>query len=222
MHDEAVPQPGRPESLASLLGGGRGALDATLPVVAFAAAWLLSGRSVVWGGAAAVAVAGIVAWWRLRTGARPRAVLIGALAVCASALVALYTGQGRDFFLIQIFSNLASAIVWALSIVLRWPLLGVVVGTVLGQKTRWRRDPALLRAYSRASWIWVAQYVFRLAVFIPLWQADEVIGLTAARVALSWPLIAVCLAVSWWVLRRSLPTDHPGLRHPVPEPTPAT
>ena len=222
MHDEAVPQPGRPESLASLLGGGRGALDATLPVVAFAAAWLLTGRSVVWGGAAAVVVAGIVAWWRLRTGARPRAVLIGALAVCASALVALYTGQGRDFFLIQIFSNLASAIVWALSIVLRWPLLGVVVGTVLGQKTRWRRDPALLRAYSRASWIWVAQYVFRLAVFIPLWQADEVIGLTAARVALSWPLIAVCLAVSWWVLRRSLPTDHPGLRHPVPEPTPAT
>jgi hypothetical protein len=73
VHDEAVPQPGRPESLASLLGGGRGALDATLPVVAFAAAWLLTGRSVVWGGAAAVVVAGIVAWWRLRTGARPRA-----------------------------------------------------------------------------------------------------------------------------------------------------
>jgi hypothetical protein len=38
--------------------------------------------------------------------------------------------------------------------------------------------------------------------------------LILARVLLSWPLVAVCLAASWWVLRRSLPPDHPGLRHP--------
>jgi hypothetical protein len=122
--------------------------------------------------------------------------------------------SGGGLFLIQIFSNAASALAWAVSIVLRWPLLGVVVGTVLGQKTRWRRDPALLRAYSRASWIWVGQYLTRLAVFIPLWAAGMVTALGVARVSLTWPLIAACLAVSWWVLRRSLPEGHPGLRHP--------
>jgi hypothetical protein len=41
-----------------------------------------------------------------------------------------------------------------------------------------------------------------------------VVALAVARVALSWPLVAVCLAVSWWLLRRSLPADHPGLRRP--------
>jgi hypothetical protein len=114
-------------------------------------------------------------------------------------------------------------VAWAASIVLRWPLLGVVVGTVLGQRTRWRADPALLRAYGRASWVWVGQYLLRLAVFVPLWAAGWVAALGAARVALSWPLVASCIGVSWWVLRRALPPGHPGLRHPVPRPsTPAS
>ena len=203
------------ETLASLLGGGRGALDATLPVVGFVGGWLI-GRSVLWGALTAVVVAAGVAGWRLRRGTRPRAVLIGLLAVIASALVAVYTGRAEDFFLIQIFTNAASAVAWALSIVLRWPLLGVVVGTALGQKTRWRRDPALLRAYSRASWVWVGQYVTRLVVLIPLWTAGLVTALAATRIALSYPLIVACLAVSWWVLQRTLPSGHPGLRHPVP------
>jgi hypothetical protein len=90
-----------------------------------------------------------------------------------------------------------------------------VVGAVLGQKTRWRRDPALLRAYGRGSWVWVLQYVVRLAVFLPLYAAGQVVALGVARVALTWPLVAACLAVSWWVIRRNLPADHPGLRHPV-------
>lgn len=209
------PENTQQESLAQLLGGARGAIDATLPVVAYVLGWYLFGRSIPAGGLAALIVAGLVAGWRLSRGARPRAVLIGALAVCASVLIALYTGRAQDFFLIQVFSNAASALAWAVSIVLRWPLLGVVVGTVLGQKTRWRRDPGLLRAYGRASWVWVGQYLTRLTVFLPLWAAGHVAALGIARVALSWPLIAACLAVSWIVLRRSLPTGHPGLRHPV-------
>jgi hypothetical protein len=92
----------------------------------------------------------------------------------------------------------------------------VVVGIALGQKTRWRRDPALVRAYSWGSVVWVLQYVVRVAVFLPLYAADKVIALTAARVVLTWPLVAACVAVSWWVVRRALPPDHPGLRNPVP------
>ena len=203
------------ESLAALLGGGRAALDGTVPVLAFTAGWLLTDHSLLWGSAAAVVVAGLVAAWRLRSGRRPRAVLIGILAVCASAAIAVYTGRPEDFFLLQIISNVASAVAWALSIALRWPLLGLVVGGVLGQKTRWRRDPALLQAYSRASWVWVGQYVIRVAAFVPLWNGGQVAGLTGARIVLSWPLVAASLAVSWWVLRRALPPAHPGFRHPV-------
>ncbi len=208
------------ESLASLLGGRRGAVDASLPALGFAAGWLLAGwlapasSAVAVGCAGALAVALGVAFVRTRTGAKPRAVLIGLAGVAIAALVALRTGRAVDFFLIQVVSNAASALAWASSIVVRWPLLGLVVGAVLGQRFRWRRDPALLRAYMRASWVWVGQYLVRLAVFVPLYLSDQVVALAAARVALSWPLIAACLAFSWWVLRRALPPGHPRLRHP--------
>ncbi|GGQ50229.1 DUF3159 domain-containing protein [Couchioplanes azureus] len=212
-----------PESLAEVLGGRRAALDATVPPVVFVAGWLAGGRSVWVGAAAALVAALAVAGVRLRHGDRPRAVLVGLLGVCVAALVALRTGRAEDFFLLQIVSNAASALLWAVSIVIRWPLLGLVVGAVLGQKTRWRRDPDLLRAYGRGSWIWVLQYVVRLAVFVPLWAAHAVVALGVARAVLTWPLVAACLAVSWWVIRRSLPRDHPGLRHPrTGVPVPAT
>ncbi|NEE04274.1 DUF3159 domain-containing protein [Phytoactinopolyspora halotolerans] len=202
------------ESLVMLLGGRTGAIDATVPPVVFVAVWLASGESVPAGVVGALIAAAAVAGWRLRRGTPPRAALVGVLSVAVAALIVLRTGRAADFFLVQLASNAASALAWAVSIAVRWPLLGVVVGTVLGQRTRWRRDPALLRAYSRGSWVWVLQYVIRVAVFAPLWMADQALALGGARVALSWPLVAACLAVSWWVVRRSLPPDHPGLRHP--------
>lgn len=208
----------RQESLASLLGGRGGAVDASLPPVAFVAGWLLSGYSIGAGAVAAVLCGVVIGVVRFIRGQKPRAVVFSVLAVVAAALVALYTGRAEDFFLIQLLSNMASSLAWAGSIAVRWPLLGVVVGTLLGQKTRWRRDPDLLRAYSVASWPWVAQYALRVAVFTPLWLDAQVYWLATLRVGLSWPLQVVCILVSGWMLRRALPSDHPGFRHPrVPE-----
>lgn len=208
------------ESLTELLGGRRGALDAAVAPVVFVAGWLLTNRSVGWASALALAAAVVVAVLRWRQGARPYAVLVGLLGVAVSAYVALRTGRAADFFLVQLASNAMSALVWLVSMAIRWPLLGVVAGGVLGQRTRWRRDPGLLRAYTVASWAWVGQYLVRVAVFGALYWASftwtwAVVGLGAARVVLSWPLVAASLAVSWWLLRRSLPAGHPGIRHPL-------
>lgn len=195
-----------------MLGGRGAALDATGPAVAFVVGWLASGRSLGWGTGAALVTGIVVAGLRWHRGDRPLAALLGLLGVCLAALIALYTGRAADFFLLQLLSNVVSALVWALSVLVRWPLLGVIVGGVLRQRTAWRRDPDLLRAYSVASWVWVGQYLIRIAVFTPLWALDAVVGLGVARVLLSWPLVAACVAVSGAVLIRVLPTDHPGLR----------
>jgi hypothetical protein len=207
--------------LTRLLGGRGGALDVSVPPLAFAAGWLVAGwagaagtAAVHWASATALVSALAVAGWRLRRGDRPRAVLIGLLGVAVAVLVVLRTGRAVDFFLIQIVTNAASALAWMVSIAIRWPLLGVVVGVLLGQRTRWRRDPHLVRGYSRASWIWVAQYLVRLAVFIPLYAADQVVALGVARALLTWPLVVSCVALSWPAIRSALPADHPGLRHP--------
>jgi hypothetical protein len=217
-------------NLAEVLGGRGGAVDATVPVIAFVAVFTLADAvawpsPVLWAGGAAVLAAAVIAVVRLAGGKRPRSVLFGLLGVAVAALVALYTGRAVDFFLVQIVTNTASALAWAVSILIRWPLLGVVVGTALGQGTRWRRDPDLVRGYQRASWLWVGQYLVRLAVFLPLYAADAVMALGIARTVLTWPLVALCVALSWPVLRSALPAGHLGLLHPVepeaPRPPPA-
>jgi Protein of unknown function (DUF3159) len=211
-------------SLTDVLGGRTGALDAGIPAVAFVTAWAVAGvvapsgdgsstAGVLWGAGAAFAAGVVLAGVRLARGRRPAGVALGLLGVVVAALVVLYTGRAADFFLLQIASNAASALAWVASIAVRWPLLGVVVGLALGQKTRWRADPDLLRGYSRASWVWVAQYLVRLAVFIPLYRADQVVALGIAR-ALTWVPVLVCVALSWPAMRTALPDGHPGIRYP--------
>ena len=201
--------------LKELLGGRRGAVDASIPPAVFVVAWLVSGRSIGWAAAAAITAGVAVGIWRLARGRRVTASVASVAAVSLAALVAVRTGRAEDFFLIQLLLNVASALAWTLSILIRWPLLGVVVGVALGQKTRWRRDPDLVRAYGNASWVWVlGQYLLRVLVFGLLWWSGWVVALGVARVVLSWPLVAATVAVSAVVLRKSLPEGHPGLRHP--------
>jgi hypothetical protein len=186
------------DSLRQLLGGRRGALDASLPPLAFVIGWLVSDQSIAWGAGVAVAVGVVVGAVRLAKGHRVTAVVASVATVAAGALIALYTGRAQDFFLIQLLANIASALAWAVSILIRWPLLGLVAGVLLGQKTRWHRDPDLVRAYGRASWVWVfLQYTVRVLVYGILWLTGSVVALGVARVALSWPLVV-----------------HPGFRHP--------
>jgi hypothetical protein len=210
--------PGRPDAsaptLTEVLGGRTGMVDAAGPAMAFVLGWTFGEPNGLWWGAGtALAVGLLLGAYRLAKGKRPAAVLLGLLGVVVAALVALHTGRAADFFLLQIASNAASALAWAVSIVLRWPLLGVVVGLALGQRFRWRRDPDLARGYRRASWLWVGQYLLRLAVFVPLYRADQVVALGIAR-AFTWVPVVICVLASWPLVRSALPADHPGIRHP--------
>ena len=203
-----------------LASSGRGLLDAAAPSVAFVVVWL-AGSAFGWpepillGGLASVLLALVLAVVRWRGGERPRAVAVGLLLAVGATLIALYTGRAQDFFLPRIVANAGSLAAWLVSIAVRWPLLGLVVGTALGKPKTWRQDPDLVRGYCRASWLWAAQYVARLVVFLALWATDQVVALGIAQIVLTWPLVAVCVLGSWPLVRSALPPGHPGPRHPV-------
>ena len=129
-----------------LASSGRGLLDAAAPSVAFVVVWL-AGTAFGWpepillGGLASVLLALVLAVVRWRGGERPRAAAVGLLLAVGATLIALYTGRAEDFFLPRIVANAGSLAAWLVSIAIRWPLLGLVVGTALGKPKAWRAGP---------------------------------------------------------------------------------
>ena len=68
----------------------------------------------------------------------------------------------------------------------------------------WRKDPRLVRIYSRASWIWVGLFVLRLAVQLPLYLAGNLVALGVAKTAMGFPIFAVAVWLSYLVLRKDI------------------
>ncbi len=94
-------------------------------------------------------------------------VVAGFFGVAISAFVATRTGRAENYFLIGILINVGYMLVYAVSCLVRWPLLGLIVGYVRGDATGWRDDPRQYRAYATASWIWVAMFGLRLVIQLP-------------------------------------------------------
>ena len=85
---------------------------------------------------------------------------------------------------------------------MRWPLIGVFIGPLVGEGMEWRKDPRLLRVYTRASWIWVGLFVLRLAVQLPLYLAEDLVALGVAKTAMGFPIFAIAVWLSYLVLRK--------------------
>jgi len=194
-----------------LIGGWQGAIEGMLPPVVFVIVYLLSNLS--WAITITLAVAAILAIVRLARRERPVRVAGALLVVLLGAYVAYYTGSAAAYFWPLVLANALSALAFAFSILIRWPLLGVIVGPIAGTGMRWRRDPDLMRAYSRASWLWVLLNVVRAVAQVPLIQGEELWALAAIR-PVFYLLVILTILGSWAIIKRALPPGHPGIRHP--------
>jgi hypothetical protein len=73
------------------------------------------------------------------------------------------------------------------------------------QLLAWRRDPALVRRYTIATWFWVGLFALRLAVKVPLYFAGDVAWLGTAHLVMGVPLWGLVLWLTWAVVRRPHP-----------------
>jgi hypothetical protein len=106
------------------LGGWRGMLDASLPTVAFIVANSLAGLRVgIW---SALGAALLVFLLRLVRRESVQQAFSGLFAVGIAVAIAAYSGQARDFYVIGIIRNVAIGVVLLGSVVVRWPLVGVI------------------------------------------------------------------------------------------------
>lgn len=183
------------------IGGPLGLAESSIPAALFVAVYTLGGEDTKVAAIVAVAVAVVLTALRLLRGQTPQFALSGLVGIALAGFIVSRTGKAEDFFLPGLLLNLAYGGAYLLSILVRWPLIGVIVALLSQEDTSWRKDPNKVRAYNRASWLWVGLFSLRLAVQLPLYLASALVALGTARVVMGIPLFVLGLWLTWLLIR---------------------
>lgn len=188
-------------SLFEVLGGWRGLIDAVGPNLVFLVVYLAIPHLGVAIGAA-LAVSLVIAVFRVVRHEPLREALAGVLLVVASGLLVGLTGNGTDFFLPELIRTAAVSAILLLSLLVRRPLVGVLLGPVVPGRA-WHNDATLLRAYDWCTALWAAAAVARTAVKLPFYLAGNVLGLGIADIVMGIPLLLATVYLQLRILRRA-------------------
>jgi hypothetical protein len=180
--------------LSQSLGGARGMVEAALPFVGFTVAWVI-GRQLYPALGAALGLAVILGVVRLVQRQSLRYVASAIIPTAIAAFVATRTGRAEDVFLPGILYNGVLAVVSLLTVLIRRPLVGFVIGAAVGDPTGWIKDRGLVKMTSKLTLVLAVPYFTRFIVQLPLFLAGEVVWLGVAKVALGWPLLIAALSV---------------------------
>jgi hypothetical protein len=187
--------------LAKALGGPRGVVEAAIPTIGFTASYIVTNQLKLSLGVGA-ALAFVLLAVRVAQKSTVQFVLNSIFGIAIAAIFALRSGKAADAFLPGILYNAGYAAAMLLSIVLRWPVVGFIIGSVTGDPTAWHRDRDVVRLCSRLTWLLLIPCLVRVAVQYPLYLAGHVGWLGAAKVVLGWPLQVAALAAMAWLLAR--------------------
>ena len=189
--------------LERAIGGWRGIIDSGVPTLTFVCAYLVTSQNLSASVISALGAGVVIAAWRVIRRESLTQIGLGFLGLLISAGFAKYTGKAGDFYLPGLLTNLAYGSVFLISVLVRWPLIGVFLGFFTGQGTLWRKNVIQRRVFAAATWIWVAVFFGRLAVQAPLYFADAVTALGVVKIVMGWPLF---LAAAYFTYRVLEPT----------------
>lgn len=187
------------------MGGWSGTIVAAIPPVVFVIVNAVTGLRTAIG--AAVAAGVLVAGYRMARRQPVQQALTGLFSVAIAAAIAARTGEARGFFLLGIAAAFGYAAVFAVSLLVRRPLVGVIWEYLdpsplpVGQ--RWYRLRELRRAYDVATLAVLAMFLARAVVQLSLFQENRTGLLAATKLAMGLPLYLAVVGVVIWVVRRA-------------------
>ena len=178
-------------TLLEQMGGLQGIVASSIPVAVFVVVNIVTSLQPAL--IAALASGVVIAIYRIARRQPLQPAVSGLFGVGVAAFIAYRTGEARGFYLPGLIYSAVFALAFLVSVIVRWPLAGVVWHGINGDGQTWRKDPRLLRAYTYASLLWTLVFLARLVVQGLLYQADEATWLGIARLAMGYPLIGVAL-----------------------------
>ena len=152
------------QQLSTALGGRRGMLEAAVPTITFTVTFLTT-KDLRIALVVSVTVAAGRCWWSgwssaPRSSSSSTRWSASASARSSRSRAARAGGDANDqalaYFLPGLLYNAGYAVVLGFSILVRWPLVGFMVGSVTGDPTAWHKDKQVVRLCSQLTWVLVA------------------------------------------------------------------
>lgn len=182
-------------ALLTAMGGWRGLVEALLPGIAFLVLYVVT--KDLWLSVGVPAVIGLAFVIVRLVRREPAASAVGGLlGLVVSGFLALRSGEGTQYFVVGFWTNGAYAAGLVLSMLVRWPIIGVISGFLFGDGTKWRSSRRLMWWMQLATGVWLAFFLARLAVQLPLYFAGAVEALGVARLVMGAPLFALVIVLT--------------------------
>ena len=185
-------------------GGKKGLIDSGIPSVIFLVVFNVTDelQSALF---ASVAVSALLTIIRLAMRETIQHAVSGLIGSLICAWFANRTGNASDLYIPKLLTNLGYGSVYLIANLAGWPILGLLLGPILGENLQWRKDPARARAYKRASWLWVGMFFARIAVQYPIYRSGNVNLLGTVNLAMGYPLF-LATAYGSWMMLKTVPT----------------
>jgi hypothetical protein len=198
------------KSLLGSVGGVQGLIETTLPGFLYVLTFTLTRNSAIAGSVVGVAVLALtIRHFVLK---RPWTQLVGSLVGVGLAiwLTLRPGGQAEDFYLKDFWINAAYGSALLLSVVVRFPVIGLLVGFLTNQGLQWRKDKRKVRFFDLVTLLWVGLFATRLLIEVPLYLAGDVVTLGFVKIVLGLPFYLTMIWISWLLLRRVVKAELDG------------
>jgi hypothetical protein len=189
------------EKIIGAFGGKKGLIDSGIPAIIFLIAFNIR-KDLQEALFASIAVSAILTIIRLVMRDTIQHAVSGFIGVLICAWFANRTGNPSDLYIPKLLTNLGYGTLYLLANLAGWPILGLMLGPILGENLLWRNNPERKRAYIQAGWLWVAMFFTRIAVQYPIYKSGNLNLLGTVNLAMGYPLFIATAYGSWMILRR--------------------
>ena len=195
------------DKVIGALGGTKGLIDSGLPSIIFLVTFNVTHelKTAIWG---ALALSFVLTIYRVASKDTIQHSISGVVGVLICAYFAHRSGNATDFYIPKLLTNLGYGTLYLIANLIGWPILGLVLGPLLGENLTWRNHPSRKKMYLKASWIWVALFFSRIAVQYPIYKSGNVNLLGTVNLAMGYPLFFAAGYGTWLVIK-----SHPPLKH---------
>ena len=191
---------GEKELLNKAIGGWRGLIDSALPSMLFILIFVFQ-KNLNNALTAALVLGGVLLIIRLFERKSLTQVFSGFLGLSISVFLTWRTKDASNFFLTGIVTNGIYGFFLLISVLIRKPLIGYLVGSLVGDTSGWLKHPLLVRAYTTVTWLWVAVFGLRLLVQIPLYLNDNIALLGTVKIFMGWPLYLFAVWLTFQIVQ---------------------